>query len=499
MIKRWGAIVVACLIVPAAWRIGRSAFRQDGVVEPQCGQYAILRLCERAGVPLSMEDVCTLLPPKPKGESLLEISRTLERIGFNVHGQQVTWSELWEQPLPLIAHSKDHFVVVERFAKGYVFLLDGSGQRATMAEQDFKNTWDGVVLTAVKKPNLVLPANVPAPRNGEPRIQFDTLFIDAGDVGREQASTRHDFSVENTGRGDLVIKSVSVDCDCIVAHFPKEPIPPSGKATISVDHDVKGGRGPFLKTVVVQSNDPRFPVIPLHITGYVTQKLVVEPESLSLGRVAPNGTAYAQVFIRYFSPEQLVLGDVKSDLEGLIVQVQKYDMASAPPPAEALEAVGQKNSDPYESSFVAELFYSASESQAGEHRGHVRIETNLPDQKPIELIVSVEVTQRIQPDPSLVFFGIVREGEAIQREVILREAYGKLLRIRVVNTGASGLDCDYDKNFSPSPRLRLSGRLSKTSELKSSLVSAEVEISGEENARTVRIPIFGYVEPAGKT
>ena len=42
---------------------------ENETVEPQCGQYSIHFCCQLLGIPLTLDQVCEILPPKPKGES----------------------------------------------------------------------------------------------------------------------------------------------------------------------------------------------------------------------------------------------------------------------------------------------------------------------------------------------------------------------------------------------------------------------------------------------
>ena len=64
----------------------------------------------------------------------------------------------------------------------------------------------------------------------------------------------HIFTVENRGKSDLLIISVSASCGCTVAKWDKKPIAPGKSGLIEVIFDSKGKIGLQHKTIVVESN-----------------------------------------------------------------------------------------------------------------------------------------------------------------------------------------------------------------------------------------------------
>jgi len=62
------------------------------------------------------------------------------------------------------------------------------------------------------------------------------------------------FSFTNTGQKELIISSVSSECDCTVADWSKEPIPPGAPGQITVTYNSTGKTGKQVSSVVLHTN-----------------------------------------------------------------------------------------------------------------------------------------------------------------------------------------------------------------------------------------------------
>ncbi len=79
-----------------------------------------------------------------------------------------------------------------------------------------------------------------------------------------------DFVFTNEGKNPLVITNVASTCGCTVPTWPKEPVEPGEKDTITVVYNTNLA-GPFNKTIVVYSNANNSPVR-ISIMGKVNAK-----------------------------------------------------------------------------------------------------------------------------------------------------------------------------------------------------------------------------------
>ncbi|MDR0972107.1 MAG: DUF1573 domain-containing protein [Bacteroidales bacterium] len=73
-------------------------------------------------------------------------------------------------------------------------------------------------------------------------IKFSKDFIDFGEINSGEIVTCS-FKFKNTGKNDLIITSVSANCGCTVADYPREKIKPQGEGQITVRYDSKGSMG----------------------------------------------------------------------------------------------------------------------------------------------------------------------------------------------------------------------------------------------------------------
>ncbi len=95
----------------------------------------------------------------------------------------------------------------------------------------------------------------------EETYDFGTINIDGGDVF-------HEFVFVNTGRMPFIINEVKASCGCTTPEWTKEPVIPGQTGSIKVSFNPKGRPGPFSKSITINSNAERQPIV-LKITGTV--------------------------------------------------------------------------------------------------------------------------------------------------------------------------------------------------------------------------------------
>ena len=87
-----------------------------------------------------------------------------------------------------------------------------------------------------------------------PQITFDSTHADMGRIAQGSKVDRT-FTFTNTGGGALVITDVRGSCGCTVGKdWPKTPVKPGEKASISVTFDSEGRSGRQDKTVTIVAN-----------------------------------------------------------------------------------------------------------------------------------------------------------------------------------------------------------------------------------------------------
>lgn len=110
-------------------------------------------------------------------------------------------------------------------------------------------------------------------RIGGPRIDVSESPVDLGEH-RQGTAVPLEFQVANSGRSELVIRTVKPTCGaCIrVVSVPQEPIPPGRFDTIRAVLTTDSMSGPVRKTLVVHSNDPTRSKVVIEIQAIVCEK-----------------------------------------------------------------------------------------------------------------------------------------------------------------------------------------------------------------------------------
>lgn len=115
---------------------------------------------------------------------------------------------------------------------------------------------------------LCLPVAFLAAQNvaSGPVITFEKKTHDFGNVKKGQPVT-FEFVFTNTGKQPLLLSEPRSSCGCTVPSWPKEPIMPGQKKSISITFDAEK-EGEFSKQVTVLSNAENSPEV-LVIKGIV--------------------------------------------------------------------------------------------------------------------------------------------------------------------------------------------------------------------------------------
>ena len=119
--------------------------------------------------------------------------------------------------------------------------------------------------------------DVPATASGSAKGSEDgpvltfTSLIATFDTVAEGQEIRRSFAFQNTGKSPLLLTDVHADCGCtVVRDWPRDPIPPGGRDSLSVVFDTRGKTGDNNKQITVTANTyPAITVLSLqgHVVG----------------------------------------------------------------------------------------------------------------------------------------------------------------------------------------------------------------------------------------
>jgi uncharacterized cupredoxin-like copper-binding protein len=123
-----------------------------------------------------------------------------------------------------------------------------------------------------------------APVNAQSKkavASFATDVHDFGKIKEADGPVTYQFEFTNTGGEPLIISNVASSCGCTTPNYPKSPVLPGTKNSITVSYNPAGRPGRFEKTITIYTNgDPDIYV--LKITGEVI------PKQPSLEDMYPN-------------------------------------------------------------------------------------------------------------------------------------------------------------------------------------------------------------------
>jgi len=97
----------------------------------------------------------------------------------------------------------------------------------------------GLVVTSCKKEDKKINANL---IENTTIIKFEREIVDFGKLNDGEKVTCS-FKFKNAGESDLFISSVSANCGCTVADYPREPISPGEEGQITVTYDSSNSSG----------------------------------------------------------------------------------------------------------------------------------------------------------------------------------------------------------------------------------------------------------------
>lgn len=475
-------IILCCFISVVAY-----AQEEQQQPKPQCSQFCVHFCCKLLGVPLSMENVMELLPPKEGGSSMWEIKKTLEKIGLIAEGKRMDPAELLAGPYPIVAFVKeDHFVVVEKADEKTVTLLDGNGRRRATSTEAFCKAWGGKALSVTKPDKKKALPIFLKPRRKQPCLQFDTLFIDAGQIPDGKLHYTYEFPFENIGTGDLKIEEVLKSCKCVVAKdILKESIPPGGRGKITVQYNIGDRKGSFAYDVYVKTNDTRFPIIPLAIAGNSSQQLYTEPKRLVFDNRVDNEGDSATCYIRYTGDTYLELSDPVTDVDGLTVSCQRI----AREMLDKIVSTPKIFSVDHHHLYAVEVRLDADKIPSSYIEGKVIVKTNLERYPTIEIPVIVKDQKPIHVYPSILYLGEVQPSSNISEEITLIAANDREFFIDSIDTGTTDLTCQFNRNVTQEANIRFEGTVAGINKLSDKSVYLKVVVPSLDRVLTIEVPV----------
>ena len=143
-----------------------------------------------------------------------------------------------------------------------------------------------------------------------PKIVVPTNEIELGLVPLGMSS-KHELQLTNQGTAALRISSLHSDCGCLRAVVDRDSVSPGEKFTVKIEADGVRLTPRVVQYVRIFSNAPGSPHTLSISHECVPEKLTVQPQQVSFGRIEMNDGPHIRS-CRVFSPEDEFHGEVRS-------------------------------------------------------------------------------------------------------------------------------------------------------------------------------------------
>jgi hypothetical protein len=114
----------------------------------------------------------------------------------------------------------------------------------------------------------VFPKMTAAELASAPQLTFASSALDFGNIVRN-TDIEKEILFTNTGKKELVLKSIQPNCTCVTASASKMTLKPGESSTLKITFAPQDRSGTQNKAISFYSNDPRNPVQRLTFTAYV--------------------------------------------------------------------------------------------------------------------------------------------------------------------------------------------------------------------------------------
>ena len=472
---------------------------QRKIPPPQCAQLSAHHICQQLGVPLTLRQVCEMMPAKDSGESMLEIKRFLENAGLECEGAKIKLSHLYNEQLPVIAHMitkikeetlLPHWVVVQKVDKRQIDLLDGLGYQAVLSYDNFAKEWDGRILRVTKPKNARRPSFVARTKPANSWIQFEKLYINAGDIPQSEKGHRFVFPFLNIGKEDLRILKIQPDCKCTVAEDGERVIPPGGRGEIMIRFTFGDHRGRFHKSALVKSNDPYFPFVKLSMVGNGRQDVKIRPARLDFGNIPQAKSSKATCFLTYKGVSLFEVGGAESPFSEMTINTEPL----SPELLKRLNPdIGWVLMNECQNRYMLSAEICTEGMGLGPRNYTVEVPTNLVSAPRLTIPVSFNVVSPIRITPSRLFLGELHEKSSVRKKIELKSETGEDFFIESVDVGKTGLACNCSQKVSGALHtLQFSGVVKDRDQLHASIQIC-VRIGGSQALKQLEIPVSGLI------
>lgn len=220
------------------------------------------------------------------------------------------------------------------------------------------------------------PPLITAPADGpQPLAVLDKTEHNFGEMGQHEVG-RYSFTIRNEGETPLELRKGETSCKCTLSDLTQDKIAPGGQGQIELEWKTLLIQGEFRQTAEILTNDPKLPRINLVVVGKIRTPVRVVPKELVFTNVVASEGTSGQVQVFATASDDFKLSPPTFEYPDTAAS---FDVSSSQIPAKDLPSDAK-------SGWNVNVMVKPG-LRSGEIRQTIRLETNLPDIKQVEIPV----------------------------------------------------------------------------------------------------------------
>lgn len=273
---------------------------------------------------------------------------------------------------------------------------------------------------------LLVAASLFAQGSGKPKAVATEPIKDIGFVAKGEKAA-YDFAIRNEGDAPLQIQEVRAACGCTVADYDKVIAPgQTGKVRVSVDTTTFNGA--IAKGVTVFTNDPATPQMELTIRAQVEPFIKAKPGYARFITVQGE-TKEGTIVQTLWTPDKSPMNIVKVDSPYPFLKVEYHEAK----PEERLKEISDQQQ------WKVEMHLS-NEAPVGPLTETVKVYTDNPKQKLVQIPVSGFVRPIVAVTPPIANFGAVTIKEPLRKSLNVKSFATELIKLTGAQSSVPGID-----------------------------------------------------------
>ncbi len=377
-----------------------------------CGPLCLLEVCKQHKIDATIDTIKDYSGyTETNGTSMFGLYRAALNLGLPAVPVRVRIEQLKEIEKPCIAYVRNnHFTLIENIKENSVILRDPPDQPYEMPIKKFLEIWNGEAL--VFSESLTRSENQTTQQNIQnyPQLVFEKTTYDAGAI-EENEKVSVSFPFRNAG--DEVLKVlVTASCSCTTTLLGKNTYKKGESGELKVTIDTTGKRFRLTEKIYVTTNDPDNSLTILKVTGVIDSRIKLIPENIWLDKIETGAVIKRLIQVKHWGKEVFSITgfDNSPDITSKIVS----DLSDS-------------------NTTMIEITISVPETD-----GHIEkqcvILTSDEKQSRLEIPIKGIVIPEFSAKPPLLFFGVAKTNEVIQKEVRIISHAEQSADFKVINS-----------------------------------------------------------------